>query len=140
MSKETNLKKAGLRTTVPRLKILEIFSQSEQRHMSAEEVYRHLLEDDEEIGLATVYRVLTQFEVAGLLQKHTFRDNKAVFELDSGEHHDHMICLSCGRVEEFHNHEVEKLQLDICEKAGFKLNYHEMNLYGSCSQCADDSK
>lgn len=139
MSKETNLKKAGLRTTIPRLKILEIFSQSQQRHLSAEEVYRHLLDDEEEIGLATVYRVLTQFEVAGLLQKQTFRDNKAVFELDSGEHHDHMICIECGRVEEFHNDEVEKLQLEICQESGFRLDYHEMNLYGCCSKCRDDS-
>lgn len=135
MSKEKNLKNAGLRTTIPRLKILEIFGKSKQRHMSAEDVYRALLEEGEEIGLATVYRVLTQFEVAGLLQKNMFGDHKAVFELDTGEHHDHMVCLECGRVEEFHNEEIERLQLELCQQKGFQLRYHEMNLYGTCAVC-----
>ena len=135
MGKENNLKQAGLRTTIPRLKILEIFSNSEQRHLSAEEVYRCLLDEGEDIGLATVYRVLTQFEAAGLLQKNMFGDNKAVFELDSGEHHDHMICIQCGHVEEFHDDAIERLQIEISEKTGFQLRYHEMNLYGCCSEC-----
>ena len=136
MSEENHLKQAGLRTTVPRLKILDIFSRSKHRHLSAEEVYRNLLDEDEDIGLATVYRVLTQFETAGLLQKHMFGDNRAVFELDSGVHHDHMICTECGRVEEFHNEEIERLQIELSKSAGFQLRYHEMNLYGCCAQCS----
>jgi len=135
MSKESDLKQVGLRTTVPRLKILEIFSKSEHRHLSAEEVYRYLLDEGEDIGLATVYRVLTQFEAAGLLKKNMFGDNKAVFELDSGVHHDHMICTECGKVEEFHNDEIERLQIELSEKMNFQLRYHEMNLYGRCSEC-----
>lgn len=136
MSEENHLKQAGLRTTVPRLKILDIFSKSDHRHLSAEEVYRNLLDEGEDIGLATVYRVLTQFETAGLLQKNMFGDNKAVFELDSGVHHDHMICTECGRVEEFHNAEIERLQIELSNKSGFQLRYHEMNLYGCCAQCS----
>jgi len=138
MGNETELKKVGLRTTIPRLKILEIFSKSNQRHLSAEEVYRSLLGDGDEIGLATVYRVLTQFEVAGLLKKNMFTDNKAVFELDSGEHHDHMICLKCGNVQEFHNDAIENLQIEVSNKANFKLSYHELNFYGYCSSCNND--
>ena len=135
MSEENNLKQAGLRTTIPRLKILDVFGKSEKRHLSAEDVYRCLLEDGEDIGLATVYRVLTQFEVAGLLKKNMFGDNKAVFELDSGEHHDHMVCLKCGRVEEFHNDDIERLQVELSDNNGFTLVYHEMNLFGCCSEC-----
>ena len=138
MDKNDNLKKVGLRTTIPRLKILDIFSKSERRHMSAEEVYRCLLDEGEDIGLATVYRVLTQFETAGLLQKNMFGENKAMYELDSGEHHDHMICLACGHVEEFHNDTIETLQVEVTEKTGFKLIYHEMNLYGYCADCRKD--
>lgn len=138
MDKNDNLKKVGLRTTIPRLKILDIFSKSERRHMSAEEVYRCLLDEGEDIGLATVYRVLTQFETAGLLQKNMFGENKAMYELDSGEHHDHMICLACGHVEEFHNDTIETLQVEVTEKTGFKLSYHEMNLYGYCADCRKD--
>lgn len=137
MSDKNDLKQAGLRTTIPRLKILDIFSKSDHRHLSAEEVYRNLLEEGEDIGLATVYRVLTQFETAGLLQKNMFGDNKAVFELDSGVHHDHMICTECGKVEEFHNDEIERIQIEVCNKSGFQLRYHEMNLYGRCSSCVD---
>ncbi|MFK5915424.1 MAG: ferric iron uptake transcriptional regulator [Woeseiaceae bacterium] len=138
MQDEKDLKKAGLRTTIPRLKILEIFGNSRSRHLSAEEVYRNLLEEGEDIGLATVYRVLTQFESAGLLKKNTFGDNKAVFELDSGEHHDHMICVQCGGVQEFHNDLIENMQLEVCKSAKFELSYHEMNLYGVCSDCSKD--
>ena len=136
MSKENHLKQAGLRTTIPRLKILEIFSQSDHKHLSAEDVYRMLLDEGEDIGLATVYRVLTQFETAGLLQKNMFGDNKAVFELDSGVHHDHMICTECGQVQEFHNHDIERLQIELSKSAGFELFYHEMNLYGCCAECS----
>ena len=138
MLQGNNLKKAGLRTTIPRLKILEIFGNSKQRHLSAEDVYRALLEDGEDIGLATVYRVLTQFESAGLLLKNMFGENKAVFELDSGEHHDHMVCLQCGRVEEFHNDDIERLQVEVSNKFNFKLSYHEMNLFGTCAKCGDE--
>lgn len=135
MFQGNNLKKVGLRTTIPRLKILEIFGNSKQRHLSAEDVYRALLDEGEDIGLATVYRVLTQFESAGLLLKNMFGENKAVFELDSGEHHDHMVCLQCGRVEEFHNDDIERLQVEVCDKFKFKLSYHEMNLFGTCAKC-----
>lgn len=138
MLQGNNLKKAGLRTTIPRLKILEIFGNSKQRHLSAEDVYRALLDEGEDIGLATVYRVLTQFESAGLLSKNTFGENKAVFELDSGEHHDHMVCVQCGRVEEFHNNDIERLQVEVCDKFNFKLSYHELNLFGVCAKCADE--
>lgn len=141
MNEENNLKQVGLRTTVPRLKILDVFGKSKTRHLSAEDVYRCLLEDDEDIGLATVYRVLTQFEVAGLLKKNMFGENKAVFELDSGEHHDHMVCLKCGRVEEFHNKDIERLQVEQSDSSNFTLVYHEMNLFGCCSSCnCDDIK
>ena len=138
MSEKDDLKKAGLRTTTPRLKILDVFSKSEHRHLSAEEVYRHLIAEGQDIGLATVYRVLTQFETAGLLQKNMFGDNKSVFELDSGVHHDHMICTKCGQVEEFHNNDIERLQIELSHSKGFKLNYHEMNLYGFCTKCKDN--
>lgn len=137
MLQGNNLKKAGLRTTIPRLKILEIFGNSKQRHLSAEDVYRALLEEGEDIGLATVYRVLTQFVSAGLLSKNMFGENKAVFELDSGEHHDHLVCLECGRVEEFHNDDIERLQVEVSNKFNFKLSYHEMNLFGLCAKCND---
>lgn len=135
MTTSTELKSAGLKATLPRMKILEIFQQSEQRHMSAEDVYRLLLEQQEEIGLATVYRVLTQFEQASLLTRSQFEGGKAVFELNEGGHHDHLVCLQCGRVEEFVDEVIESRQAEIAERHNYKLSDHVMALYGTCPDC-----
>ena len=121
MSSPSDLKNIGLKATLPRLKILDIFEHSEKRHMTAEEVYRLLSDDGHDIGLATVYRVLTQFEQAGLLMRHHFDSDKAVFELNQGTHHDHLVCLQCGRVEEFIDAEIEKRQNKIAEQRGFSM-------------------
>ena len=125
----SELKKAGLRATGPRLKILDILGEQGQRHLSAEEIYRLLIEQGEEVGLATVYRVLTQFEAAGLVTRHNFEEGHAVFELDSGGHHDHMICLDSGRVVEFMSEEIERLQREIAAEHGFELVDHKLVLY-----------
>ena len=132
MSNIEELKSTGLKATLPRLKILEIFQIGKQRHMTAEDVYRVLLEDRSDIGLATVYRALTQFEQAGLLQKQNFESGKAVFELNRGEHHDHLVCLQCDRVVEFCDPEIEKKQADIAEKLGFRIQAHDLCLYADC--------
>jgi Fur family ferric uptake transcriptional regulator len=132
MSATNELKNMGLKATLPRLKILEIFQQGKQRHMSAEDVYRELLSDGQDIGLATVYRVLTQFEQAGLLKRRNFEPGKAVFELDEGKHHDHLVCLQCGRVEEFFDPEIEKRQIKIAQEHGFELQDHALALYANC--------
>jgi Fur family ferric uptake transcriptional regulator len=132
MSVTTELKSMGLKATLPRLKILEIFQNGKQRHMSAEDVYRELLAENQEIGLATVYRVLTQFEQAGLLKRSNFESGKAVFELEQGQHHDHLVCLQCGRVEEFYDAEIEKRQHAIARERGFALQDHALSLYGNC--------
>ncbi len=129
------LKKAGLKVTLPRLKILEIFEQSDSRHLSAEDVYKQLLDGGEEVGLATVYRVLTQFEAAGLIIRHNFDGGQSVFELDSGEHHDHLVCIRCGNVEEFVDETIEKRQETIAKKAGFIMTEHSLYLYGICPKC-----
>lgn len=123
------LRKAGLKVTLPRLKILEILETQEDRHLSAEDIYRQLLEDGEDIGLATVYRVLTQFESAGLVSRHNFEGGHSVFELDSGEHHDHMVCVESGDVIEFVDDEIEKIQHTIAEKHGFEIVDHNLVLY-----------
>jgi Fur family ferric uptake transcriptional regulator len=128
------LKSTGLKATLPRLKILEIFQKADQRHMTAEDVYRLLLADHSDIGLATVYRVLTQFEQAGLLKRSNFESGKAVFEMDEGSHHDHLVCLQCGRVEEFFDPEIEKRQQRIAKDRGFALQEHALSLYGNCSK------
>ena len=125
----TELKKAGLKVTVPRLKILEILEKADPHHLSAEDVYRRLVESDESIGLATVYRVLTQFESAGLVARHNFDDGRAVYELASDEHHDHMVDIDSGRVLEFFDERIEKLQRDVAEEHGFDLVDHTMVLY-----------
>jgi Fur family ferric uptake transcriptional regulator len=136
MHDQNDLKSAGLKATLPRLKILELFEKSEARHMSAEDVYKVLLNAGEEVGLATVYRVLTQFEDAGLLQRHHFESGKAVFELNIGEHHDHIVCVKCGRVEEFYDAEIEKRQQEAAESRGFKMQEHSLMIYGVCNpQC-----
>ncbi len=124
-----DLKKAGLKATLPRIRILQILEDSDERHMSAEDVYKTLLSHGEEVGLATVYRVLTQFEAAGLVMRHNFDSGHSVFELDLGVHHDHMICLQTGKVIEFQNEEIEKLQKAIAEEQGYELMEHKLVLY-----------
>ncbi len=135
MSNPSELKTIGLKATLPRLKILEIFQTSPHRHMSAEDVYKQLLTEHLDIGLATVYRVLTQFEQAGLLARNHFDNGKAVFELNHGTHHDHLVCLSCGRVEEFYDPEIEKRQQRIAKERGFVLHDHALSMYGVCADC-----
>ncbi|MCB1936659.1 MAG: ferric iron uptake transcriptional regulator [Nitrosomonas sp.] len=130
--KNIDLKNIGLKTTLPRLKILNLFENSPVRHLSAEDVYKELINENEDIGLATVYRVLTQFEQAGLLERHHFESGKAVFELKSDSHHDHLVCLQCGRVEEFFDAEIEKRQLAVAKERGFKLQEHSLSLYADC--------
>ena len=127
-----DLRKAGLKVTLPRLKILEILEGSTTRHLSAEDIYRTLLESNEDIGLATVYRVLTQFEAAGLVTRHHFEDGMAVFELNQGTHHDHIVCLDCGRVEEFMDSGIEERQTAVAQKLGFSIRDHSLILYGHC--------
>lgn len=129
MEQRQELRKVGLKVTLPRLKILEIFEQAENRHLSAEDIYKDLLQSDEDIGLATVYRVLTQFEAAGLVTRHNFEGGHSVFELDDGEHHDHMVCVETGDVIEFFNEEIESLQRKMAEKHGFDLIDHSLVLY-----------
>lgn len=140
--KSIGLKNTGLKTTLPRLKILNLFEQSRVRHLSAEDVYKELLNEGEDIGLATVYRVLTQFEQAGLLERHHFESGKAVFELKSDGHHDHLVCLQCGKVEEFYDAEIEKRQMAVANERGFKLQEHSLSLYADCIKidCTDRRK
>lgn len=129
------LKGAGLKVTIPRIKILEILEQNPKRHMSAEDVYKRLLELGEDIGLATIYRVLTQFHEAGLVKRHNFEEGHAVFELNAGDHHDHLVCAKCGRVEEFIDSLIEQRQHEIAEKFRFKMTDHNLNIYGICADC-----
>jgi len=129
MEQRQELRKAGLKITLPRLKILEILECSKLRHMSAEDIYKQLLEAGEDIGLATVYRVLTQFEGTGLVTRHNFEGGHSVFELDDGEHHDHMVCVETGDVVEFMSEEIERLQHEIAEKHGYELLDHSLVLY-----------
>ncbi|MBI3285871.1 MAG: ferric iron uptake transcriptional regulator [Burkholderiales bacterium] len=129
-----NLKASGLKATLPRLKILEIFQNSAVRHLTAEDVYKILLNENMDVGLATVYRVLTQFEQAGLLHRNHFETGKAIFELNEGSHHDHLVCLDCGRVEEFYDEQIEKRQQAIALERGFKIAEHALALYGSCTK------
>jgi Fur family ferric uptake transcriptional regulator len=130
MSSNQELRKAGLKVTLPRIKILQLLEQAKDRHVSAEDVYKALLEAGEDVGLATVYRVLTQFEQAGLVERHNFDGGHAVFELDSGEHHDHMVCTQTGKVIEFHNDQIEHLQEQIARELGYELTGHSLVLYG----------
>jgi Fur family ferric uptake transcriptional regulator len=132
MSNSQNLKSIGLKATFPRLKILDLFQKTDLRHMTAEDVYRALLAENMDIGLATVYRVLTQFEQAGLLTRHYFESGKAVFELNEGHHHDHLVCLQCGKVEEFYDPEIEKRQLKVAKERGFAVHEHALYLYCDC--------
>ena len=124
------LRKAGLKVTLPRVKILQILESSDNKHMSAEDVYKALIDGDQDVGLATVYRVLTQFETAGLVTRHYFEGGHSVFELESGEHHDHLVCMETGKVIEFQNDTIESLQETIAEELGFELVDHNLVLYG----------
>ncbi|WP_300454087.1 ferric iron uptake transcriptional regulator [Accumulibacter sp.] len=137
MRNSDDLKSMGLKATLPRLKILALFEKSEVRHLTAEDVYRLLLADNLDVGLATVYRVLTQFEQAGLLERHYFESGKAVFELSAGQHHDHLVCIDCGRVEEFYDAEIERRQARIARERGFVIREHALYLYAECrkSEC-----
>jgi Fur family transcriptional regulator, ferric uptake regulator len=130
----TDLRTIGLKATGPRLRILKLFEAGKVRHMSAEDVYRMLMNEGLDIGLATVYRVLTQFEQAGILARHHFESGKAVFELNEGNHHDHLVCLQCGRVEEFFDAEIEKRQSRIAKDRGFTIREHSLYLYAECSK------
>ena len=130
-----NLKSTGLKATLPRLKIMEIFQTGKQRHMTAEDVFRVLLDERSDIGLATVYRVLTQFEQAGILLRSNFESGKAVYELNEGQHHDHLVCTSCGKVEEFFDPEIEKRQLQVADRLGWTIQDHAMSLYCVCAHC-----
>jgi Fur family ferric uptake transcriptional regulator len=134
MNRADNLKSSGLKATLPRLKILEVFEHSHERHLSAEDVYKALLAEDADVGLATVYRVLMQFEQAGLLSRSHFESGKSVFELNEGKHHDHLVCLNCGRVEEFFDPDIESRQRAIAEKRGFTLHDHSLALYATCAK------
>lgn len=134
MREPDELKNAGLKATLPRLKVLSLFESSKERHLSAEDVYKILLNSGEDVGLATVYRVLTQFEQAGLLIRHHFESGKAVFELNQGGHHDHIVCIKCGRVEEFYDEEIEKRQKMAAEARGFKIHDHSLYIYGICTE------
>jgi Fur family ferric uptake transcriptional regulator len=131
------IKMAGLKVTAPRTKILEIFETSGKRHLSAEEIYRKLVKAGEDIGIATIYRVLTQFESAGILTRHHFSENHSIFELDSGEHHDHLVCVKCGHVEEFVDSIIEERQKEIARKAGYQMSDHALHIYGLCPQCQE---
>jgi Fur family transcriptional regulator, ferric uptake regulator len=126
------LKRAGLKVTIPRLKILDILASDQPRHMSAEDVYRRLLDSNEDIGLATVYRVLTQFESAGIVTRHHFEGGSAVFELNEGTHHDHIVCVDCGRVAEFSDESIEERQRQIASRMGFSITDHSLTLHGHC--------
>ncbi len=135
----TKLKQAGLKITLPRLKILEMLEESRGRHVSAEDIYRMMLERDEDIGVATIYRVLTQCEQAGLVSRLQFEGGKAVFEVAEDKHHDHIVCVKCGHVEEFHDETIEARQREIANEAGFEMDDHSMVLYGLCKSCRSNA-
>ncbi|MBX9961895.1 MAG: ferric iron uptake transcriptional regulator [Burkholderiales bacterium] len=130
----SDLKTIGLKATLPRLKILNLFEHSAERHLTAEDVYKLLIAEGMDIGLATIYRVLTQFEQAGLLIRHHFESGKAVFELNEGGHHDHFVCLQCGQVEEFFDDQIEKRQLEVAKERGFVIHEHSLQLYVHCDR------
>ena len=134
MEDHINLKDTGLKATLPRLKVLSIFENSHDKHLSAEDIYKIMISSGDEVGLATIYRVLTQFEQAGLLNKHHFESGKAVFELNQKTHHDHIICLQCGYVEEFLNNEIEKIQHEVANNLGFKIIDHSLYISGDCTK------
>jgi len=134
MTHADELKNSGLKATLPRIKVLEVFQNTMQRHMSAEDVFKALLAEGADVGLATVYRVLMQFEQAGILSRNHFESGKAVFELNEGKHHDHLVCVDCGRVEEFFDAEIEKRQRGVAQARGFELQDHALALYATCTK------
>jgi len=134
MHDQKDLKNAGLKATLPRLKVLSLFENSRERHLSAEDIYKVMINAGEDVGLATVYRVLTQFEQAGLLIRHHFESGKAVFELNDNHHHDHIVCIKCGRVEEFYDEEIEKRQKTAADTHGFTMQDHSLTIYGICKK------
>jgi Fur family ferric uptake transcriptional regulator len=134
MTHVDELKSSGLKATLPRIKILEVFQKTTVRHMTAEDVYKALLNEDADIGLATVYRVLMQFEQAGLLKRSHFESGKSMFELNEGQHHDHLVCLTCGRVEEFYDAQIEQRQRAVAQTRGFEINDHALSLYAVCTK------
>jgi len=136
MTNIEELKSTGLKATIPRLKILEVFQRSSQRHMSAEDVFKVLLLENSDVGLATVYRVLTQFEQASILSRSQFEGGKSVFELNEGQHHDHLVCLDCGKVEEFYDPEIENRQQAVAQAKGFTITDHALSLYARCNKTA----
>jgi len=142
MTHTDELKNSGLKATLPRIKILDVFQRTQQRHMTAEDVFKALLVDGADVGLATVYRVLMQFEQAGLLVRSNFESGKSVFELNEGQHHDHLVCLNCGRVEEFFDAQIEQRQRAIAQERGFDLQEHSLALYAACTKphCAHRAK
>lgn len=135
MDEFEHLQRVGLKATLPRMRVLEIMRASTQRHLSAEDVYKRLLDERADIGLATVYRVLAQLEQAGILARSTFDSGRSVFEIDEGAHHDHLICVSCGRVEEFHDPAIEHRQIAVAQAKGYELHEHSLALYGLCAAC-----
>lgn len=139
--KNTNLKKAGLKSTLPRIKILELLENIEtDKHLSAEEVYKLLLNQGDDVGLATVYRVLTQFEEAGLVTRHHFDGLHSIFELNRGEHHDHLVCTECGNVDEFYDETIERTQKKVAKEHKFKMTDHSLYIYGICAKCQEELK
>jgi Fur family ferric uptake transcriptional regulator len=133
-SQPENLKNAGLKSTLPRLKILGLFESGQERHMSAEDIYKQLLSTGDDVGLATIYRVLTQFAQAGLLVRHNFEGGKSVFELNQGKHHDHIVCLQCGHVEEFYDAAIESRQKKVAAERGFEIHDHSLSIYADCAK------
>ena len=140
MTNIEELKSTGLKATIPRLKILEVFQRSSQRHMSAEDVFKVLLLENSDVGLATVYRVLTQFEQASILSRSQFEGGKSVYELNEGQHHDHLVCLDCGKVEEFYDPEIESRQQAVAQAKGFAITDHALSLYARCTKTACPNK
>lgn len=143
MNQSRSLRKAGLKATIPRLRILEVMTQGQQRHYTAEDVYRALLEAHEDVGLATIYRVLTQFEAAGLVVRHHFEGDRSIFELGTGEgpcHHDHLVCERCGAIEEFYDEAIESAQQRVAELRGFSVTHHSLYIHGVCRKCAGASR
>ncbi|PHQ81249.1 MAG: ferric iron uptake transcriptional regulator [Coxiella sp. (in: Bacteria)] len=133
--KDQELRNAGLKVTGPRVKVLTILEMNESKHLSAEDVYRILLAQDDDVGIATVYRVLTQFEAAGIVKRHNFEGGHAVFELDRGDHHDHLVCVKCGSVQEFVDDEIERRQHLIADQNQFEMTDHSLTIYGVCQAC-----
>lgn len=140
MNHADQIKNCGLKVTGPRLKILNLFETRPDKHMSADDVYRIVLEEEMDIGVATVYRVLAQFEEAGILMRHHFESNKAVYELNGGIHHDHLLCLECGKITEFFDEEIEDMQERIAKKNGYDIQDHSLYLYGICAECQSKKK